>query len=109
MKCMMQRMDQRAAESEERMNQRIAESEERTKTSIMACIESSVRPDIRKIAEGHMQLTERMDHMESRIDKLQADVDELKGALVAQDIVFPHRLKHSLEMASKALQTISNA
>jgi len=99
---MMQRMDQRIAESEERTNQRIAESEERTnqriiesenrtKTSIMAYIESSVRPDIRKIAEGHMQLAERMERMEHKIDTLQNDVDEIKGELVAQELVLTNR------------------
>ena len=104
---MIGRMDQRIAESEERMatrmDQRFAESETRLKTDLMAYIESSVKPDIHKIAEGHMQLSERMERMEGKIDRLQDDVDEIKGALVAQELM----VKHSLDMSAKALKAVS--
>lgn len=90
---MCSRMDQAIAASEERMCSRIAASEDRMTTHMNTVIESSIKSDIKKIAEGHLMLAEKMDRMEKRLDKMQDDIDEIKGAVTAHDIIITNRYR----------------
>lgn len=73
-------MREEIAASEVRMTGKIAD----TKTEIMTYIESHVEKKIHQIADGHVQLAEKMDRM-------QADIDEIKETVTAHDIIITSR------------------
>lgn len=56
--------------------------------SINVRIENEIIPSIKTIAEGHQMLYDKI----SRIDKLSDEIDELKGAIVAVEILATGRL-----------------
>ena len=87
---MFQASEQRMSD---RMDKAIAASEQRMTTHMNSVIESSIRPDIQKIAEGHLMLAEKMDRMEKRMDKMQDDIDEIKAAVTAHDIIITNRYR----------------
>lgn len=70
------------ATSEERMknyvdgslHREITASEERMKNHMNAVIETQVVPQIRQIADGHLQLSEQLGRVESRLDSLEETV-----------------------------------
>ena len=63
-------INERIDESEARMTAKIEESEERTKTHMNTVIESQLMPAIRQIADGVLQVNDRLDRMEKRLDSV---------------------------------------
>ena len=65
-----------------KINTAIQTSENRMK----AYIESHVEKDIKKIAEGHVLLNERLDHIQNvQLPKLESDIMTIKAKVLAHD------------------------
>ena len=65
-----------------KINTAIQTSENRMK----AYIESHVEKDIKKIAEGHVLLNERLDHIQNvQIPKIESDIMTIKAKVLAHD------------------------
>ncbi|MEE0680552.1 MAG: hypothetical protein U0N53_10900 [Ruthenibacterium sp.] len=65
-----------------KINTAIQTSENRMK----AYIESHVEKDIKKIAEGHVLLNERLDHIQNvQLPKIESDIMTIKAKVLAHD------------------------
>ena len=65
-----------------KINTAIQTSENRMK----AYIESHVEKDIKKIAEGHVLLNERLDHIQNvQLPKIESDLMTIKAKVLAHD------------------------
>lgn len=65
-----------------KINTAIQTSENRMK----AYIESHVEKDIKKIAEGHVLLNERLDHIQNvQLTKIESDIMTIKAKVLAHD------------------------
>lgn len=65
-----------------KINTSIQTSENRMK----AYIESHVEKDIKKIAEGHVLLNERLDHIQNvQLPKIESDIMTIKAKVLAHD------------------------
>ena len=65
-----------------KINTAIQTSENRMKASI----ESHVEKDIKKIAEGHVLLNERLDHIQNvQLPKIESDIMTIKAKVLAHD------------------------
>lgn len=65
-----------------KINTAIQTSENRMK----AYIESHVEKDIKKIAEGHVLLNERLDHIQNvQLLKIESDIMTIKAKVLAHD------------------------
>ena len=65
-----------------KINTAIQTSENRMK----AYIESHVEEDIKKIAEGHVLLNERLDHIQNvQLPKIESDIMTIKAKVLAHD------------------------
>lgn len=65
-----------------KINTVIQTSENRMK----AYIESHVEKDIKKIAEGHVLLNERLDHIQNvQLPKIESDIMTIKAKVLAHD------------------------
>ena len=65
-----------------KINTAIQTSENRMK----AYIESHVEKDIKKIAEGHVLLNERLDHIQNvQLPKIESDIMTIKAQVLAHD------------------------
>ena len=65
-----------------KINTAIQTSENRMK----AYIESHVEKDIKKIAEGHVLLNERLDHIKNvQLPKIESDIMTIKAKVLAHD------------------------
>lgn len=65
-----------------KINTAIQTSENRMK----AYIESHVEKDIKKIAEGHVLLNERLDHIQNvQLPKIESDIMTIKAKVLAYD------------------------
>ena len=65
-----------------KINTAIQTSENRMK----AYIESHVEKDIKKIAEGHVLLNERLDHIQNvQLPKIESDIMTIKAKVLAPD------------------------
>ena len=65
-----------------KINTAIQTSENRMK----AYIESHVEKDIKKIAEGHVRLNERLDHIQNvQLPKIESDIMTIKAKVLAHD------------------------
>lgn len=65
-----------------KINTAIQTSENRMK----AYIESHVEKDIKKIAEGHVLLKERLDHIQNvQLPKIESDIMTIKAKVLAHD------------------------
>ena len=65
-----------------KINTAIQASENRMK----AYIESHVEKDIKKIAEGHVLLNERLDHIQNvQLPKIESDIMTIKAKVLAHD------------------------
>ena len=65
-----------------KINTAIQTSENRMK----AYIESHVEKDIKKIAEGHVLLNERIDHIQNvQLPKIESDIMTIKAKVLAHD------------------------
>ena len=65
-----------------KINTAIQTSENRMK----AYIESHVEKDIKKIAEGHVLLIERLDHIQNvQLPKIETDIMTIKAKVLAHD------------------------
>ena len=65
-----------------KINTAVQTSENRMK----AYIESHVEKDIKKIAEGHVLLNERLDHIQNvQLPKIESDIMTIKAKVLAHD------------------------
>ena len=65
-----------------KINTAIQTAENRMK----AYIESHVEKDIKKIAEGHVLLNERLDHIQNvQLPKIESDIMTIKAKVLAHD------------------------
>lgn len=74
---------------DEKINTAIGNSESR----MMAYIESHVETEIRQIADGHLMLAEKMDRLSGQMEEMRQDIDEIKGAVTAHDIIITSRYR----------------
>ena len=57
-----------------------------SKNRMKAYIESHVEKDIKKIAEGHVLLNERLDHIQNvQLPKIESDIMTIKAKVLAHD------------------------
>ena len=57
-----------------------------SETRMKAYIESHVEKDIKKIAEGHVLLNERLDHIQNvQLPKIESDIMTIKAKVLAHD------------------------
>lgn len=79
-------MDLKIQASEERMISRMDANIQASENRMKAYIESHVEKDIKKIAEGHVLLNERLDHIQNvQLPKIESDIMTIKAKVLAHD------------------------